>query len=42
MSYSDFLDAISEDGIFEEKPVDLKTFLYGNDFLKMPPLSKIQ
>lgn len=42
MSYSDFLDAISEDGIFEEKPVDLKTFLYGNDFLKMPPLSQIQ
>lgn len=42
MSYSEFLDILDGDDTFEEKPVDLHTFLYDDNFLKMPPLSPIQ
>lgn len=42
MSYSDFLDVISGDDIFEEEPASLKTFLYDKDYMKLPRLSQIQ
>ena len=42
MSYSEFLDVFDGDDLFDERPVDLKTFLYHEDFLKMPQLSQIQ
>lgn len=38
---SDFLD-IFDESLFEEKPVDLDTFLYDKEFMGMPPLSAIQ
>ena len=40
-SFADFLDAVKTDD-FEEKPVDLETFLYSDQFLNFPPLSEIQ
>ena len=42
---NDFFDdiyAALEDNTFEEKPVDVKTFVEGEDFLAQPPLSEIQ
>ena len=42
MSYSDFLDVLSGDDVFEEHPADLHTFLYDEDYMKLPKLSKIQ
>ncbi len=42
---NDFFDdiyAALEDNTFEEKPVDVKTFVEGEDFLAQPPLSDIQ
>lgn len=42
MSYSDFINALTDDDIFEEKPADLKTFLYDEDYMKLPRLSQIQ
>lgn len=42
MIYSDFLDALSGDDLFEERPADLHTFLYDEDYMRLPKLSKIQ
>ena len=39
--FDDFLDALKSD-IFEEIPVDAKTFVEGEDYLGQPPLSDIQ
>lgn len=39
--FTDFLDALSDD-VFEEMPVDLNTFLYDKNFMRLPPLSLIQ
>jgi hypothetical protein len=39
--FDDFLEAL-KDNHFSEKPVDVKTFVEGEDFLNQPPLSKIQ
>lgn len=41
MGYMDFMDAVSDD-IWEEKPVNLETFVYSKDFLNHPKLSEIQ
>lgn len=43
MSYDNFLDAL-DDSPFEEEPVDLETFLYGEEYLNLLPvrLSPIQ
>ena len=40
-SFADFLDAVKTEE-FEERPVDLETFLYSDQFLNFPPLSEIQ
>jgi len=42
MSYSDFLDVLTGDADFEEHPADLQTFLYDEDYMKLPKLSQIQ
>jgi len=42
MSFSDFLDALSGDDDFEEHPADLHTFLYDENYMKLPKLSQIQ
>ena len=39
--FLDFIDAVKTDD-FEEKPVDLETFLYSEDFLNFPQLSDVQ
>lgn len=39
--FDDFLDALKSD-VFEEIPVDAKTFVEGEDYLGQPPLSDIQ
>jgi len=39
--FDDFLEVLKADN-FQEKPVDAKTFVEGEDFLAQPPLSKIQ
>ncbi len=39
--FDDFLEALKSDS-FEERPVDAKTFVEGEDFLNQPPLSQIQ
>jgi len=39
--FNDFLEAL-EDNNFEEKPVDVKTFVESTDYLGQPPLSEIQ
>ena len=39
--FDDFLDALKSDN-FEERPVDAKTFVEGEDFLGQPPLSQVQ
>jgi hypothetical protein len=39
--FDDFIEVLKADN-FEEKPVDAKTFVEGEDFLNQPPLSKIQ
>ena len=41
MMFNDFLEAL-EDNNFEEKPVDVKTFVESTDYLGQPPLSEIQ
>lgn len=41
MDFSDYLGALDK-GEFEEKPVDLKTFLYDEKFMGLPPLSEYQ
>lgn len=41
LDFSDYTSVI-EDNPFEEKPVDLKTFLYAKSFLGLPPLSELQ
>jgi hypothetical protein len=41
IDFSDFLDALDDD-VFEEKPVDVKTFVTDSDFLALPPLSEYQ
>lgn len=42
MSYTDFINALNDDDIFEEHPADLKTFLYDEGYMKLPRLSQIQ
>ena len=39
--FNDFLEVLKEN-VFEETPVDAKTFVESPDFLGQPPLSKIQ
>ena len=39
--FDDFLEALKSDN-FEERPVDAKTFVEGEDFLGQPPLSEVQ
>jgi hypothetical protein len=39
--FDDFLEALKSDN-FEERPVDAKTFVEGEDFLGQPPLSQVQ
>ena len=39
--FNDFLEAL-EDNHFEEKPVDVVTFVESSEYLGQPPLSKIQ
>jgi len=39
--FSSFL-SILQDNIFEERPVDLKTFLYDEEYMALPKLSEIQ
>jgi hypothetical protein len=39
--FDDFLDALKADN-FEERPVDAKTFVEGEDYLAQPPLSDVQ
>jgi hypothetical protein len=39
--FDDFLEALQTDN-FEERPVDAKTFVEGENFLAQPPLSDIQ
>jgi hypothetical protein len=39
--FDDFLEALKSDN-FEERPVDAKTFVEGENFLNQPPLSPIQ
>ena len=39
--FDDFLEVL-EDSPFEENPVDVKTFVEGDDYLGQPPLSDIQ
>lgn len=39
--FDDFLDALKSD-VFEEIPVDAKTFVEGEDYLAQPPLSDVQ
>ena len=41
MGYLDFMDAVSDD-IWEEKPVNLETFVYDKKYLNHPRLSEIQ
>ena len=41
MSTHKFLEAV-EDNVFDERPVDLNTFLYSEDYLNLPPLSHYQ
>ena len=41
LDFSDFLDAL-DDSPFEEKPVDLDTFLHDVNYLDQPELSQIQ
>ena len=40
-NFHDFLQAVTTDH-FDERPVDLATFLYSEEFLNFPPLSDIQ
>ncbi len=40
-TFNDFLEVL-KDNVFEEKPVDVKTFVESPDFLGQPPLSDIQ
>jgi hypothetical protein len=39
--FNEFLEAL-ENNPFEEKPVDVKTFVEGEDYLNQPPLSDVQ
>jgi len=39
--FDDFLEALKSDS-FDEKPVDVKTFVEGEDYLGQPPLSQTQ
>ena len=39
--FDDFLEALKDDN-FEEKPVDAKTFVEGENYLGQPPLSQVQ
>lgn len=39
---SDFLHVLSNDSAFEERPVDLETFLYSKEFMNLPKLSEVQ
>jgi hypothetical protein len=39
--FDDFLEALKSDN-FEERPVDAKTFVEGEDYLNQPPLSQVQ
>jgi hypothetical protein len=39
--FDDFLDALKDDH-FAERPVDVKAFVEGEDFLNQPPLSAVQ
>jgi phage terminase large subunit-like protein len=39
--FASFLEAVANDD-FAERPVDLQTFLYSEDFLGLPPLSEYQ
>jgi hypothetical protein len=41
LDFNDFLGALSED-IWDERPVDLQTFLYKKEYMNLPPLSKVQ
>jgi hypothetical protein len=41
MMFDDFLEALKADN-FEERPVDAKTFVEGEDYLNQPPLSEVQ
>jgi hypothetical protein len=40
-NFSSFLDAVKDDD-FEERPVNLDTFLYSDEFMNLPPLSEYQ
>lgn len=39
--FDDFLEALKSDN-FDERPVDAKTFVEGEDYLNQPPLSQVQ
>ena len=40
-TFNDFLDVLT-DNVFEENPVDVKTFVESSNYLGQPPLSEIQ
>jgi hypothetical protein len=40
-TFNDFLEVL-KDNVFEEKPVDVKTFVESEEYLNQPPLSEIQ
>ncbi len=39
--FDDFLEALKSDN-FAERPVDVKAFVEGQDYLAQPPLSQVQ
>ena len=39
--FNDFLEVLKSN-VFAENPVDVKTFVEGEDYLAQPPLSQIQ
>ncbi len=41
IDFSDFMDALDDD-LFDEEPVDVKTFVTNPQFLGLPPLSEYQ
>lgn len=42
VNFQDFFSALENEDIWDEKPVDLQTFLYSPDYMHLPVLSEIQ
>jgi hypothetical protein len=40
-TFNDFLEVL-KDNVFDQNPVDVKTFVESSDYLGQPPLSNIQ